>query len=204
MTDAAISRRSARPHETRDQILRAASELFAARGFHRTTIRAIADRAELSNTLLYYYFKNKHELLEALLVSREMSTTPPGETWDFREAWQLSEQLLGILYEWVEQPDLIRMLVVESFSGNTTVGEFVDRTNEQYIASIRPALEPLIGEQWRTVAESLQYTLTGVIWDAVIRHGRRYGDVLRTESERERLRTLILLILPDHSSVDAA
>ena len=93
MTDAAISRRSARPHETRDQILRAASELFAARGFHRTTIRAIADRAELSNTLLYYYFKNKHELLEALLVSREMSTTPPGETWDFREAWQLSEQL---------------------------------------------------------------------------------------------------------------
>lgn len=190
------SRRDVGHAATRELILKSARELFAARGYHAATIRAIAERASVSNTLLYYYYSTKQELLEALLVSHEMSASPPVGEWSFREAWLLSDQLLEIVYSWVEKGELMRLLVVECFSGNSTVAEFFQRTNDEYIAGIRPALSSLPGGETDIVAQSLMYTLLGALWDAIIRHGRRFEEVLTRESERERLRSLILLILP--------
>ena len=45
------------------QILRAASEAFAARGFHRTGMRDIAALLGMTAGNLYYYFENKEALL---------------------------------------------------------------------------------------------------------------------------------------------
>ena len=51
-----------------DRILDAATELFGARGFARTTIRQIAERARANSALIYYYFGSKTGLLEALVT----------------------------------------------------------------------------------------------------------------------------------------
>ncbi|HUF14115.1 MAG TPA: TetR/AcrR family transcriptional regulator [Longimicrobiales bacterium] len=53
--------------ETAGRILDAAAELFSTRGFARTTIRQIADRAAANSALIYYYFGSKGGLLEALV-----------------------------------------------------------------------------------------------------------------------------------------
>ena len=50
-----------------DRILNAAAELFGARGFARTTIRQIAERARANSALIYYYFGSKTGLFEALV-----------------------------------------------------------------------------------------------------------------------------------------
>lgn len=52
---------------TRDQILHAAADLFAAHGYARTSIRQVADRAGANSALIYYYFGSKAELYEAVL-----------------------------------------------------------------------------------------------------------------------------------------
>lgn len=49
---------------TREQIVRAALELFREHGYERTTMRAIAERAEVSVGNAYYYFKSKEELVQ--------------------------------------------------------------------------------------------------------------------------------------------
>ncbi|MEZ5118142.1 MAG: TetR family transcriptional regulator [Candidatus Nanopelagicales bacterium] len=56
-----------RPGESgaRDDILHAARELFAAKGFERATIRAIAERAGVDPALVHHYFGTKDELLVA-------------------------------------------------------------------------------------------------------------------------------------------
>ena len=50
----------------RREILDAASQLFVEEGYHRLTMRRLAERIEYSPTTIYLYFKDKHELLGAV------------------------------------------------------------------------------------------------------------------------------------------
>src|SRR5664280_1830320 len=54
--------------DTREQILAAAGELFSQLGFERTTMRAVAARADVDAALIHHYFVNKEGLLAAALV----------------------------------------------------------------------------------------------------------------------------------------
>jgi AcrR family transcriptional regulator len=56
-------RKEARP----DEILAAALESFAARGFAATRLEDVAARAGISKGTLYLYFKSKEELFEAVV-----------------------------------------------------------------------------------------------------------------------------------------
>jgi TetR/AcrR family transcriptional regulator len=76
---------------SRDQILDAAEQLFASRGFARTTIKDIGRRAGLNSALLYYYFADKDELYREVLrrfvsrlVARTMTALTSEETPDAR------------------------------------------------------------------------------------------------------------------------
>src|SRR5215468_12059680 len=51
--------------QTRAVILETALELFRERGYEETTMRAIAERAEVSLGNAYYYFKSKEHLIQA-------------------------------------------------------------------------------------------------------------------------------------------
>jgi AcrR family transcriptional regulator len=53
--------------DTRTRILDAALELFSQHGFEGATLQQIADRLGFTKAALYYHFKSKDELLEALL-----------------------------------------------------------------------------------------------------------------------------------------
>ncbi|MGD0561395.1 MAG: helix-turn-helix domain-containing protein [Streptosporangiaceae bacterium] len=54
-------------HGTRPAILAVAQELFAAHGYAGTSVADIADRLGMSKAALYYHFKSKAEILQALL-----------------------------------------------------------------------------------------------------------------------------------------
>jgi len=64
----ARGRRPADGSDTRQEILTAASELFADLGFERTTMRMVAARAEVDAALIHHYFGNKDGLLAAALA----------------------------------------------------------------------------------------------------------------------------------------
>lgn len=60
--------RRQREREQRYQtILESAGGLFARDGYHQTSIEQIADRAEVSVGTVYFYFKNKEDLLIRLI-----------------------------------------------------------------------------------------------------------------------------------------
>ena len=54
--------------EKRTIILDTALGLFADRGYHNTPISQIAKRARISQGLIYNYFRNKEDLLRALMI----------------------------------------------------------------------------------------------------------------------------------------
>lgn len=54
--------------QSRRKILDTALELFAANGFHTTSVDAIASQAGVSKGLIYNYFESKEQLLEELVM----------------------------------------------------------------------------------------------------------------------------------------
>lgn len=54
-------------HERREEILRAARELFLEHGVEGVSTRQIAARVGISQTALYVYFKSKEEMLDRLV-----------------------------------------------------------------------------------------------------------------------------------------
>ncbi|MFJ9427029.1 TetR/AcrR family transcriptional regulator [Streptomyces sp. NPDC101249] len=67
-TNPARPRRSAA--ETRDEIRRAALELFTDRGFDATSTRDIAQVLGINQSTLYYHFKSKDDIVRSLLEGR--------------------------------------------------------------------------------------------------------------------------------------
>lgn len=55
--------------DRRRQILQAAVEVFAERGFHRTRVADIARRAGVAYGLIYHYFDSKDAVLQAVFES---------------------------------------------------------------------------------------------------------------------------------------
>src|ERR1700719_2823578 len=55
--------------ERRAAIIQAVRHVFAERGFHGTTTRALADAAKVSEALLFKHFPNKEALYSAMQLS---------------------------------------------------------------------------------------------------------------------------------------
>jgi AcrR family transcriptional regulator len=66
-----VDRRLDRGRATRDRLVVAAMELFAARGFEATSIEAVLEQTGVSRGSLYHHFASKQVLFEAVVDSVE-------------------------------------------------------------------------------------------------------------------------------------
>lgn len=55
-----------------DEILDTAEPLFAANGYRQTTVQDITNKMGVAKGMIYYYFKSKEEILEAV-INRQIS-----------------------------------------------------------------------------------------------------------------------------------
>jgi len=62
-----LKRRATKGEESRDKILDHALRLFSENGFAKTSTQEIADCCEISQTTVFYHFKNKRVLFEKVL-----------------------------------------------------------------------------------------------------------------------------------------
>ncbi|OPY27010.1 MAG: transcriptional regulator BetI [Methanobacterium sp. PtaU1.Bin242] len=60
------SRREREKQQRRNMIIKAAENVFFAKGYDNVTMDEIANKAEVNKALLYYYFKNKEALFSAV------------------------------------------------------------------------------------------------------------------------------------------
>lgn len=87
--------------EKLERLLTVAAEIFAEKGYHNTSIRDIAGRAEVSLSGLYYYFKSKDELL-FLIQDRSFRTVLRSLERRLRELDAPEERLRALVDNHVE------------------------------------------------------------------------------------------------------
>ncbi|MET7356152.1 TetR family transcriptional regulator [Streptomyces mirabilis] len=130
-----------RSDRTRAAILRAARERFAAQGYERTTIRAVASDADIDPSMVMRYFGNKAQLFDTALSIDlrlpDLTTVPPDE---------LARALVRhFLDRWEGDPADDALLVL--LRSAVTNEHAAARMHEIFAAQIAPALTAALGPE---------------------------------------------------------
>ena len=67
LNDAQATVATGKKNARKEAIIRAAADLFARDGVKKTSIAKLMDKAQLTRELFYYYFKDKDELIAAVM-----------------------------------------------------------------------------------------------------------------------------------------
>ena len=121
MTDRPVTNpRTRRPEDRPSEILAAALDLFAEKGFSATRMEDVAARAGLSKAAIYLYFKDKMALLQALVA--EMAGANVAMARGIAESHEgpvgpLIATVLGFMARQLRDtrfPDLLKVVISES------------------------------------------------------------------------------------------
>lgn len=105
---AAVSQQT-RPRLSRDQVAQAALELADSDGLEALSMRALADRLDVGTMTLYGYFRNKDELLDAVVDAAVGEGTLPEPDGDWKE--QLRTVVLYARASLLRHPSLVELRV---------------------------------------------------------------------------------------------
>ena len=91
------------PEQTIEKILSVSAKLFAEKGYDKTTIQDIIDTVGMSKGIIYYHFKSKEDILDAVLrVQLEQTTQMQKDLSDSTKAANAREKVGKILERSIE------------------------------------------------------------------------------------------------------
>lgn len=136
-----------RGEERRAEILRAAIEVIAERGYRGTTLGAVAEKVGLTQQGLLHHFPTKEALLLAVLEERDQWDTGGGG--DRRKGWRL--ELLTSLVEYnAMRPGIVgtfSALLGESVTEDHPAREFFSHRYEQVRGNMAESLRDEFGDR---------------------------------------------------------
>jgi AcrR family transcriptional regulator len=95
---------------SRERILDAAAEIAAERGYEGTSIGAVSAKCGLPASSIYWHFKNKDDLIAAVI---ERSFTSWLTAWQLPDAGEAGERFIAVAVETakalLDSPDFIRL-----------------------------------------------------------------------------------------------
>ncbi|MER5438589.1 TetR/AcrR family transcriptional regulator [Streptomyces sp. NPDC002790] len=141
--DRMSSTRTARSQERRAEILRAALDVIAERGYRGASLAAVAERVGLTQQGLLHHFPTKEALLVAVLEERDQWDSVPSSQWRL--------DLLGTLVEYnAMRPGIVQTfsaLLGESVTEGHPAREFFTRRYADVRGSMAEVLRAEYGER---------------------------------------------------------
>lgn len=139
-----LSRQERRMRDRQAQIIKAAAQLFAEKGYHRTTTRDIAAAVDLSEGALYKYFDSKNDLLFGI-----MNTLVEAQALESRlvesiaiDARMFFEELMHQRHESIAQLGEMQQALLSEILANTALRErYRDEILQPYLARVEAHLQ---------------------------------------------------------------
>ncbi|MDN5345453.1 MAG: hypothetical protein PWQ18_1567 [Clostridia bacterium] len=134
--------RSAR--SSRERILAAAEEVFAAKGIDGARVDEIASLAKINKRMLYHYFNSKEELYTYVLkVNFERSLAAGkkafNEKGDLKQ--QVAEAIRNYFYYLATNPNYPRLMAWEALQGGNYAHKVLPEIWEEGLPSLKAILE---------------------------------------------------------------
>lgn len=190
---AKVSKRVAQGRRSRDNLIRAAAQHFAERGFSATSIDDVCRDAGVVKSAVYWHFESKEGLLTAVLEETATAwidgiVASVHQTGDPRE--RLS-RAIGGMRELVEtRPALLRLLhsmLLERTGENESTREVLLRVFDRARTALEDGIAEVIGMRppgLSNVAALALAALDGIFLQHQLRRDRDELDRLFTELER--------------------
>nr|BCX00460.1 MAG: TetR family transcriptional regulator [Bacteroidota bacterium] len=152
MGDSELSRREREKQQRRAELLAAARQIFAERGYEGATLEEIAHRAQLGKGTVYNYFSSKQELFFSILdevyekALRLAEATMVGQL-PLQEKYR--QYMLQSIQLFQENLDLFRILIKEGQrllleASQREEGRYWMHRHQQLVAILRRPLEEAI------------------------------------------------------------
>jgi AcrR family transcriptional regulator len=143
---------SAEPESTREKIKAAATEIFLEKGYAAARMQEIADRAGANKAMIFYYFRSKDALFEAIIheaftdLFRLFSSFLEVEEMPFE---QLIPRLVHLHLQFLsENAHLPKMMARELHSGNPipqlVLAQMINGAGRQNIRHLQDKLQQAI------------------------------------------------------------
>jgi AcrR family transcriptional regulator len=148
---------------TRLAIEDAAIELIIEQGYHATSMRQIAERADLALGGIYNHFKSKEEIFEAIIVDKHpyrkvlpLILAAEGETMEEF----ISNAAHVVIQELTSQPYYVKLMLIE-------IAEFHGSHGAALIEEIAPKILPVF-EKLAKTRENLRVTHPAILMRSFI------------------------------------
>jgi TetR/AcrR family transcriptional regulator len=122
-------RKRMKADERRQEIIRAALEVFARNGFGGTTTREIAENAGISEAMIYSHFRNKQDLYTAIIDEKLQESEPlyyPLDAMRNRDDARVFTTIVAnYLRRHSEDPTFLRLFLISGLEGHELASMFV-------------------------------------------------------------------------------
>lgn len=122
-------RKRMKADERRQEIIRAAMEVFAENGFGGSTTREIAENAGISEAMIYSHFRNKEDLYAAIIDEKLQESEPlyyPLDAIRNRDDQRVFATIVSnYLHRHGEDTTLLRLLLFSALEGHELASMFV-------------------------------------------------------------------------------
>jgi len=122
-------RKRMKADERRQEIIRAAMEVFARNGFGGSTTREIAENAGISEAMIYSHFRNKEDLYTAIIDEKLQESEPlyyPLDAIRNRDDQRVFATIVSnYLHRHGEDTTLLRLLLFSALEGHELASMFV-------------------------------------------------------------------------------
>jgi len=115
--------------ERRQEIIRAAMDVFSRSGFSGSTTRKIAERAGISEAMIYSHFQNKEELYAAIIDQKMQESEPlyyPLDDMRKQDDERVFATIVSnFMNRYSEDTTFLRLLLFSALEGHELAGMFV-------------------------------------------------------------------------------
>ena len=122
-------RKRMKADERRQEIIRAAMEVFARNGFGGSTTREIAENAGISEATIYSHFRNKEDLYTAIIDEKLQESEPlyyPLDAMRNKDDPRVFTTIVSnYLHVHSEETNFLRLLLFSALEGHELAGMFV-------------------------------------------------------------------------------
>lgn len=152
MKDGTRTNDSRKTDDTRQDLVKAATHLFAKQGYHATSVKEIADKAKVNISLVSYYFGGKEGLYKACL-----------EPFAESKLSFLTDQMGGKISSRDEYKFRMKMIMKDMISDemrNGEMGQIVRREAESNDGIVREIVKKVLAPVFAAFTDFIHYGQT--------------------------------------------
>jgi AcrR family transcriptional regulator len=181
----------------RRRIATAALELFGRDGFEQTTVRAIAKRAGVTDGLIFYYYRSKREILQAIWdfpQGRILRKVDPRVPLTLNGLMELVDVMVAAS---ADMDAIVRLMVRRALAGDAAASRYRQRTMAAWRRDVHSHFRTVLAEEDAALNTDLLTSIVfGATYPTMAATRAEYPAMARTPEFQQSVRELVMVALP--------